>query len=269
MTGTRPRSVPVITLTTDFGSKDGFVGIMKGVIWGICPRAQIADISHEIGPQNVLEGAVALWRAYPFFPAGTVHVAVVDPGVGTERRALAIRAGAWYFVGPDNGLFTPVLEDAEARGWPSEVVQLTDPRYWLPDVSQTFHGRDIFAPAGAHLACGVPLRNLGQVVRDPFRLALPRPEKTAGGWRAHVLGQDSFGNLTTDLHVELIRQPERARVCIGSFEIAGVVHAYGVRPPGELVALADSQGRLEIAVVDGSAAQMTGAKVGDELQVVE
>jgi S-adenosylmethionine hydrolase len=269
MVRNRSRSVPVITLTTDFGSKDGFVGAMKGVIWGICPRAQIADIAHEISPQNVLEGAMALRRAYSFFPAGTVHIAVVDPGVGTERRPLAIRAGAWYLVGPDNGLFTPVLEDAQAQGWRVELVHLTDPRYWLPVVSPTFHGRDIFAPVGAHLACGVPLRRLGQAIRDPFRLPLPQPERTAGGWRAHVLGQDSFGNLRTDLHVELIGQPERARVRIGPFEISGVVHAYGLRPSGELVALADSQGLLEIAVVGGSAALLTGATAGDEVQVIE
>ncbi len=113
--------MPTLTLTTDFGLKDGFVGTMKGVIWSICPSAQIADISHSIAPQNVLEGAFVLWRAYAYFPPGTVHVAVVDPGVGTRRRPLAARLGAYYFVGPDNGLFTPIYEDAEKNGWPLEI----------------------------------------------------------------------------------------------------------------------------------------------------
>ena len=153
--------MPTLTLTTDFGLKDGFVGTLKGVIWSICPSAQIADISHAIAPQNVLEGALVLGRAYAFFPAGTVHVAVVDPGVGTARRPLAARLGVHYFVGPDNGLFTPMFEDAEKNGWPLEIVHLTNRHYFLAEVSRTFHGRDIFAPVGAHLANGVPLAELG------------------------------------------------------------------------------------------------------------
>jgi hypothetical protein len=191
--------MPILTLTTDFGFKDGFAGTMKGVIWGICPEAQIADISHTIEPQNVLEGAFTLWRAYSFFPAGAIHVAVVDPGVGTQRRPLAMRAGKWYFVGPDNGLFTPVLADAEKNGWPVEIVHLTNARYWLPDVSRTFHGRDIFAPVGAYLAKGVPLADFGPAIKDPVRLAMPKPEKTSTGWRAHVTVVDVFGNCATDL----------------------------------------------------------------------
>jgi len=191
--------MPILTLTTDFGLKDGFVGTLKGVIWGIYPEAQIADLSHAIAPQNVLEGAYALWRAYSFFPPGTVHVAVVDPGVGTQRRPLAMRAGMWYFVGPDNGLFTPVLADAEKNGWPVEVVHLTNKDYWLPGVSHTFHGRDIFAPVAAHLAKGVPLIELGQPIHDPLRLAMPKPEKTPTGWHAHITVVDVFGNCATDL----------------------------------------------------------------------
>src|SRR5512137_720462 len=153
--------MPLITLTTDFGLKDGFVGTMKGVIWSICPSAQIADISHAIAPQNVLEGALVLWHAHAFFPPGTVHVAVVDPGVGTRRRPLAARIGEHFFVGPDNGLFTPEYEEAEKNGWLLEIVHLTNEKYFLPQVSRTFHGRDIFAPAAAHLADGVRLGELG------------------------------------------------------------------------------------------------------------
>src|SRR5512136_1467430 len=164
--------MPIITLTTDFGLKDGFVGAMKGVIWSICPAAQIADISHAITPQNVLEGAFALWRAYSFFPAGSVHVAVVDPGVGTRRRPMAAHLGGHYFVGPDNGLFTPIYEDAEKNGWPLKIIQLTNEKYFLAQVSRTFHGRDIFGPAAAHLANGVPLSDFGPVINDPLRLSM-------------------------------------------------------------------------------------------------
>ena len=147
--------MPVITLTTDFGEKDGFTGVLKGVIWGICPDAQIADITHSISPQNVLEGALALWRAAPFFPAGTVHIAVVDPGVGTNRRPMAARLGDYFYVGPDNGLFTPMIEDARNNNQVVEFVHLDKPKFWLKNVSHTFHGRDIFAPVGAHLANGI------------------------------------------------------------------------------------------------------------------
>ena len=188
-----------ITLTTDFGNKDGFVGTMKGVIWGICPEARIADISHEITPQNVTEGAITLWRAAPFFPAGTVHIAVVDPGVGTARRALAARIGDQYFVGPDNGLFTPVIEDAQRAGAETTFVTLDKPEFWLRQVSRTFHGRDIFAPAGAHLAHGVKLEVMGTLINDPVLTPLAKPEKNASGYKAQISVVDAFGNLTTNL----------------------------------------------------------------------
>ena len=165
----------VITLTTDFGTKDGFVGTMKGVIWGICPDAQIADISHEIPPQNIKEGAIALWRAAPFFPAGTVHIAVVDPGVGTIRRPIAMQLGSQFYVGPDNGIFTPLIEDARKFSLETRFVALDQPRFWLQHVSRTFHGRDVFAPAGAHLASGVKLDELGTPFADPVLLPLSKP----------------------------------------------------------------------------------------------
>jgi len=280
--------VSILTLTTDFGLKNSFVGTMKGVIWGICPQAQIADISHTIEPQNVLEGAYTLWRAYPFFPAGTVHVAVVDPGVGTARRPLAMRLGEHYFVGPDNGLFTPVIEDAEKKGWLREFVHLNNEKYWLPQVSHTFHGRDIFAPVGAHLAKGVPLSELGFPITDPLRLQMPKPEKTRDGWRAHITVVDVFGNCTTDLPAaalgsgDFARHPGRvSRSFAGTTkvvttvtfrlrgrEIHGLATSYGGHQPGEPIALVDSENFVEIAVVNGSAARQLGARVGDVVEVV-
>ncbi|MGB8984131.1 MAG: SAM-dependent chlorinase/fluorinase, partial [Anaerolineales bacterium] len=189
----------VITLTTDFGLRDGFAGIMKGVIYGIAPQAKIVDISHTISPQNIREGALTLARAVPFFPAGTIHIYVVDPGVGTQRRPLAARLGEHTFVGPDNGMLTLLIEAAEQNEKPVEFVHLNNPKYWLPKVSRTFHGRDIFAPAGAHLASGVLLSALGPRLSDPVRIELPRPEKTDHGWIAHIIRIDVFGNLATDL----------------------------------------------------------------------
>ena len=259
--------MPVITLTTDFGLKDGFAGTLKGVIWSICPEARIADITHSVSPQNILEGALVLERAWQFFPSGTIHLAVVDPGVGTQRRPLAMQVGEGFFVGPDNGLFTPLFESAEKNGWPMEIIHLTNPKYWLPQVSPTFHGRDIFAPVAAHLANGVPLPDLGLLIKDPLRIQLPKPERTSTGWRAHVVGIDAFGNLAPDLTAGWLLKPESVVLRIGRHQIHGILEAYGQRPAGELIALADSEGRLELAVVNGSAAQRTGAQVGDGVEV--
>ena len=260
--------MPILSLTTDFGNKDGFVGTLKGVIWTICPSAQIADISHDISPQNVLEGAFALWRAYPFFPAGTIHVAVVDPGVGTTRRPIAMHLGEYYFVGPDNGLFTPVIEYAEKKGWQQIIVQLVNKKYFLPEISRTFHGRDIFAPVSAHLANGVPLADFGPVITDPIRLQMPMPEKTSNGWRAHITVMDIFGNLTTDLPAALIRNPDTVTLLIHGREVRGLVTSYGKKMPGELVALVDSENYVEVAIVNGSAQKTLDAKVGDTVEVV-
>ena len=261
--------MPIITITTDFGNKDGFVGTLKGVIWGICPSAQIADISHEITHQNILEGEFALWRAYSFFPSGTVHIAVVDPGVGTKRRPIAARLGGHTFVGPDNGLFTPMYEDAEQYGLTMEIVHLAVEKYWLHNVSHTFHGRDIFAPVAAHLANGLPLTHLGPALRDPIRIKMPKPEKTAKGWRAHVIMIDIFGNLTTDLPAEAVPKSKNVTFRVGGQDVRGLAQSYGHKKPGELIALVDSEDFVEIAVVNGSAAQATGAQVGDVVEVVE
>jgi S-adenosylmethionine hydrolase len=259
--------MPILTLTTDFGSRDGFVGTLKGVIWGICPSAQIADISHDISPQNVLEGAFALWRAYSFFPPETIHLAVVDPGVGTSRRPVAVHLGEHTFVGPDNGLFTPMYEDAGKKGWPVEIVHLTNQKYFLSDISHTFHGRDIFAPVAAHLANGIPLANLGPLITDPIRLQMPKPEKTPNGWRAHITVIDIFGNLTTDLPAAYLSGIEKVTFQIQGREVQGQVTSYGTKKPGELVALMDSENYIEVAIVNGSAQKTLGARVGDVIEV--
>ena len=257
----------IITLLTDFGLQDGYVGIMKGVIWGIAPGVQIADISHAVKAQDILQGALTLRRAVPYFPARTVHVAVVDPGVGTSRRELAGRLGGQYFVGPDNGLFSLVLEQAEAQGEVVEWVHLTRGEYWLPQVTAVFHGRDIFAPVAAHLANGVPLNTLGEPVYDPVRLRLPQPQREAEGWSAQVMHIDHFGNLATNLGRDQIGPAQSIVIRIKGVEIQGIVQAYGGELPGEMVALFDSSDLLSIAIVNGNAAQMLQATVGDPVEV--
>jgi len=258
----------IISLTTDFGNLNGFIGVMKGVIWGIAPDAHIADITHDIPAQNVRQGAYALWRVVPFFPPGSVHIAVVDPGVGTQRRPIGLKIGEQQFIVPDNGLITPILVDSEAAGLPIEIVHLNNPKYWLPQVSHTFHGRDIFAPTGAHLAASVPLQALGDTIDDPIRLDLTRPQKTSSGWLAHITIIDVFGNLTTDLPAKLISNSNDVSFQLKEHKIEGLVHSYGHRQAGELVALIDAENYMEIAVVNGSAAKKTGAQIGDTIEVI-
>jgi hypothetical protein len=247
---------------------NGFVGVMKGIIYGIAPDTKIVDISHLISAQNVLEGAYAMWRAVPFFPPGSVHVGVVDPGVGTKRRPIGAHLGDQYFIAPDNGLLTPLILDAEQNDETLEFVHLDNPKYWLPKVSNTFHGRDIFAPTGAHLAAGVPLSELGTPIDDPIRLDMPRPQKTANGWLAHVTIIDIFGNLTTDFPAEALAGRRDVLIRIHSREIDGIIESYGHREIGDLVAVVDSEDFIEVSVVNGSATQILGAQVGDLVEVI-
>lgn len=262
----------VISLMTDFGMKDGNVGVMKGVIWGLCPSAQISDLSHLIEAQNIREAALVFGRSVPYFPKGSIHVVVVDPGVGTERRPMAAQIGDWFYVGPDNGTISGLLERADQAGWQTNFVELTERKYWLPAISFVFHGRDIFSPVAAHLANGVSLHELGKSFNDPARLALPKPERTKEGWRGEVTHIDHFGNVSTNIRVEHLGDAMRAKenivVRLNGNEIIGMVNTFGERPEGELVALIGSTGNLGIAVVNGNAIQWLGTKVGDVVQVV-
>ena len=263
--------MPVITLITDFGIKDGNVGVMKGVIWGICPTAQISDLSHMIHAQNIREAAYVFVRSVPYFPKGSIHIVVVDPGVGTKRRPMAAKIGDWFYVGPDNGTITGLLERAEQAGWETEFVELNQNKYWLPEVSFVFHGRDIFSPVAAHVANGVPLSELGAPFTDPVRLELPKPEKTSDGWRGAVVHIDHFGNLSSNIRVEnlgeAMKHKEKIIIRINGAEIKGMANTFGERPVGELIALLGSTGNLGIAVVNGNAANQLGVKVGDEIMV--
>ncbi len=261
-----------ITLMTDFGIKDGNVGVMKGVILGIHPQAQIVDLSHMISPQNIPEAALILLRSVPFFPKGTVHVVVVDPGVGTQRRPMAARIGDWYYVGPDNGILTMLLERAEQEGWQTEFVHLDKPKYWLGEISHVFHGRDIFAPSAAHLAAGVPLMELGTHISDPLRLQLPKPVQLKNGWRGEVIHVDHFGNVASNIRSEhlgrMLDRLEKISVRLNGTQIQGMVRTFGERPEGELVALLGSTGNLIVSVVNGNAALRLNAHIGDPFEVI-
>jgi hypothetical protein len=255
---------PIITFLSDFGHDDWFVGVVHGVIHGICPDARLVDLVHAIEPGNIARAAFVLEATAHDFPPGTIHVAVVDPGVGTLRRGLAVRARGQIFVGPDNGVLEWALADpgAEARG-------LEDPRHFREPVSRTFHGRDVFAPVAAHLACGAPFTALGPVVADPVRLERRVPHAAPGRVEGCIAYVDRFGNALTNVTREILEgafdglPDDRIAVQAGGVRIRGLARAYGEAPIGTLVALVGSSGRLEIAVVGGDAGARFGFGVGD------
>jgi S-adenosylmethionine hydrolase len=233
------------------------------VLLGINPRARLVDLTHGIPAQDVLQGAIALEGAYRYFPAGTVHLAVVDPGVGTARRPLALWSGGHFFVGPDNGLFTFALHQPGTR-----IVASSNPRYRRSRVSRTFHARDIFAPSAAYLSRGVALTRLGPPVSDPVRLDWPRPRLTPRGVDGQVIRADRFGNLLTNVGEADLPGPGRVcRVAVGGRSIGGLVGTYRERPRGALGALIDSTGRLEVFVRQGSARARLGLGPGAPVRV--
>ena len=257
---------PVIALLTDFGTRDHYAGAMRGVVLGICPEATLADITHDIGPQDVLGGAIELAAAFRFFPTGTVFLAVVDPGVGSARRAIAAAAGDYTFVAPDNGLLTVVFQETP----PAQIVELTERQYALPTVSRTFEGRDRFAPAAAWLAKGLNLRDLGAPLDSWQRLVIPEPAIEGDQLGGEVLHVDRFGNLVTNItrrQLESFAGGQVIRVAIGQRRIEGVVGSYSEVGTGSTCALYGSSDRLEIAVNGGSAADQLGLGRGGPVLV--
>ena len=253
----------VITLTTDFGSQDWFVGTMKGVILGVNPKATLVDITHEIPPGDIRAGAFALMSSYRFFPKGTVHVAVVDPGVGSERKAIAVQTANYTFVGPDNG----VLSFALANEKITDVRQLENNKYFLNPVSHTFHGRDIFAPIAAHLSGGVAVSNLGPKQKHIIQLPWPRPEISRNRISGEVIYVDRFGNAITNILNTCLAGMKEAEVFIAGKRACRVKPFYQSVPAGKAVAVPGSSGFLEIAVNGGSAAQSLGIKIGNTLTI--
>jgi S-adenosylmethionine hydrolase len=255
---------PLIALLTDFGLHDHYVGAMKGVVLGICPDATLVDISHDVPPHDVLGAALELSAAYRYFPAGTVFLVVVDPGVGSARRGIAVEVGAYRFVAPDNGVLSVVLDELPTP----HAVELTDPKYARPTISKTFEGRDRFGPAAAWLATGVQLAALGPPVAALARLEVPGIRVTDTGVDGEVLRVDRFGNLTTNIDgATLGKMSGVVTVRIGTHVIPRVLLTYADAPAGELCALVGSSDRLEIAVNGGNAAATLGLGRGAVVQL--
>jgi hypothetical protein len=256
----------VITLLTDFGTRDAYVGAMKGVILGINPPGALVDLTHEIPPQDLTAGAFVLAAAAPYFPPGTVHLAVVDPGIGTGRRGLAAFARGQYFVGPDNGLFHFIFKEADDLA----IVSLENRAYFRAEISATFHGRDIFAPVAAHLARGVALEELGPPVTDPVLLSLPEPVFDEDEAAGELIYADRFGNLVSNLRFDRLLSwlgGQEFLVQVGPCTLTRFSTTYGEVAPGEVLALKGSHGYLEIACNLASAAERLGVSVGAPLRV--
>jgi S-adenosylmethionine hydrolase len=247
----------IITLTTDFGLSDPFVGIMKGVILGIAPDTQLVDISHEVRSYDILEGAFLIDTAYRYFPKGTVHVVVVDPGVGSARRPIAVAFDGHVFVGPDNGVLSAVLSE--------EAYHITNSKLFLDSVSRTFHGRDIFAPVAAHLARGGALETVGPRIGDLVKKPLPKPALQDGKVVACVLRTDKYGNLITNLRREDLSDGFFIR--IAGIRIMRLCNTFSEATPGELFAVEGSTGYIEIALNQGSAAELLNVGSGAEIEV--
>lgn len=256
----------IITLTTDFGLQDYYVSAMKGVILQQAPDARLIDISHEIPSQDIMAGSWVLKNSAMLFPPNTVHLVVVDPGVGTSRDPVAIKLGDQFFVGPDNGIFSLLTHEDEF-----EAVRLSNQSYWRSDPSSTFHGRDIFAPVAAHICNGVDLKKLGEPIDElqTYRWAVPIADKDGvQGWVIHI---DKFGNLITNISASLIDEvigSEDVKLYVGNTILHEIVHTFGAVAEGEPVAYIGSSGMLEVAINKGNAKQMLGVHKGAQISLV-
>lgn len=257
----------IITLTTDFGLADHFAGTMKGVILGIAPRATIVDITHQIAPFEILEGAFEIAQSYRHFPKGTIHVVVVDPGVGTERRPVLAEAAGQYFIAPDNGVLAMIYQTEPAH----KVRAITNKKYFLKNVSRTFHGRDVFAPCAARLATGAKPATFGKLIHDYAQLAAVEPNRVARhAWAGTVFKVDRFGNLITNIRTDAFPdfQTRAFEISVGLQRIHRLALTFGECLPGELFAIAGSGGFIEIAINQGSAAKHLGCGGGAPVDLV-
>ena len=260
----------IVTLTTDFGLSDPYVAMMKGVILSINPEAKVVDLSHQVRAGSIIQAAGFICETFPFYPKGTVHVAVVDPGVGSERRPMGVEAGGHFFVGPDNGVFWPLIENYKG----SKMVHLTESGYFLPPISDTFHGREVFAPVAAHLSQGVSLKRMGPKLSNPVQLHFPKPLKKAEKLYGQITRVDNFGNLITNIHrrdLESFLKSFRPVIEVGELTIRKLSLIYADVGEGDPLALINSSHWLEIAVNLGKASSYVGlpveAIIGTEVKV--
>jgi len=251
----------LITITTDFGARDGFVAQMKGVILGINPDARIIDVTHDIEPFSIVEGALVLKGAAKYFPAGTIHLAVVDPEVGSQRRGVVLRSGRSVFVGPDNGLFSLIVGNE-----PCDAREITNPDYMLPNPHPTFHGRDVFAPVAAHLSRGVSLESIGPRVSDLARLEISPVRRYSSGLDGEIIHVDRFGNLCSNIEGGMIDHDVQS-VTVADREVRAFGGFFSQVEAGQPIALINSFGFLEIAVNRGNASRELGVGRGAAIQV--
>ncbi|MFC1960562.1 S-adenosyl-l-methionine hydroxide adenosyltransferase family protein, partial [Chloroflexota bacterium] len=278
------QTLPPIVILTDFGTKDSYVGTMKGVILRECPGVPIIDLTHEIAPQSVTQAAFVLWNSYKYFPQGTVFLVVVDPGVGSQRHAVALEAGPFRFVGPDNGIFTDTLfELGDYR-----AVAIDETQQSIAEgLTATFHGRDLFAPTAAHIACGMPLEQLGAPVEQLISLPAPRLDITTTAIQGEVVYIDHFGNVITSIGQwswqgdgqlclqprrqkdapPLTVKPDKATVTSGAHVYSSIARTYTNVAAGQSLALINSAGQLEIAVNQGNARAALGLAIGDPVTI--
>ena len=260
-----PTSKPVITLMTDFGLRDHYVAAMKGVILGICPDSRIVDVTHEVSSYELAEAAFLLAQMWRCFPKKTVHVVVVDPGVGSMRRPILAEVEGYRFVAPDNGVLTPVLTIEGCK-----VRHITAEKYFRQPVSQTFHGRDVFAPVAAHLAGGLAAGKMGPRIDNFLRLTLERPNRTARrGWTGLILHVDHFGNVVTNISLADFPQIEQQafEIAVGFRVVEKLARSYAEMLPGELCAIVGSSGYLEISANQDSAARILGCESGAPVEL--
>jgi len=262
-----PRKLdPIITLTTDFGAADWFVGVVKGVLLGLNPRLAIVDLTHDVRAGDIRAGAFALMASCRYFPKGSIHVAVVDPGVGGKRKAIAVQTQDYFLVGPDNGVLSWALRHERVR----QVVGVENDDYFLKPVSRTFHGRDVFAPVAAHISRGVPIKKFGPELKDYKQLNWPEPQLVPGAVCGEVLYLDRFGNALTNIDDDTLRTlgSRPLRVRIGRRPMFPIGDYYQAVHQGEAVAVLGSSGFLEIGINGGSAARRLGLKPGDMVKVL-
>ncbi len=257
----------LITLLTDFGTEDNYVGAMKGVILSINPNATIVDISHQIPPQDVMAGAFVLSQATPFFPRSTIHIAVVDPGVGGKRKPVLIQTDRYFFVGPDNGIFSIALQNERIR----QKIHLTNKNYFLGHISPTFHGRDIFSPVGAYLSHKYDPSVFGKRIKTTAKLNIKKPHVTNGKITGQIIYIDRFGNLITNIDEGLLKkvfENREFRVEVCNNIIKKFIPAYAYAKKEEIISLIGSSGFLEIAKRDADAGQEIGAEKGDLVEII-
>lgn len=254
----------IITFTTDFGTKDGYVGAVKGVIKRINPQVEIVDVTHDIEPFDILSGAFVLNHFYRYFPKNTIHLVVVDPGVGSKRQPLLIRIEDFFFVGPDNGIFSLIYQNERI----TEMIVLSNKKYFLAELSSTFHARDIFAPVAGYLSLGIDVKEFGSTAKECRRLLFPQPSATRKSIMGEIIHIDNFGNLITNIGAKLVENKTMAKIIVGKREISRLAQSYFDILKREVGAVIGSSGFLEIAINQGDASKVLKSKIGSPVKVV-